>query len=69
MVSACGAIAYTSEEEISREERGGGVVAYAGKKGDVRQDKQGMAEAKALGRAIVKSIKAMQSINKTDLST
>jgi len=69
MVSAGGAIGYTSEEEISREERGGGVVAYAGKKGDVRQDKQGMAEAKALGRAMVKSIKVLQSINKTNLST
>ncbi len=64
MVSAGGAIGYTSEEEISREERGGGVIAYADKKGDARQDMRGMAEARALGRAVVKSIKAMQSIKK-----
>jgi multimeric flavodoxin WrbA len=57
MVSAAGAVAYGREEEIGPDERGGGVIAYGHKKGDVRQDSQGMAEARALGRAIVRTIK------------
>ena len=56
MVSAAGAIAYASEEEIGPEERGGGAIAYAGEKGEVRQDKQGMEEARALGRVVAKTI-------------
>ena len=56
MTSVAGAIAYGSEEEIGSEERGGGAVAYAGKKGEVGQDRRGMAEARALGGAIVKTL-------------
>ena len=57
MVSAAGAIAYGKGEEIGPDERGGGAIAYGHKKGEVRQDSQGMAEARALGRAIVRTIK------------
>ncbi len=64
MTSAGAAIGYTGEEEISREERGGGAIAYAGEKGEVRQDRRGMAEAKMLGRAVVKTIEALQSVKK-----
>lgn len=56
MVSAAGAIAYPAKEEIGPEERGGGAVAYADKKGEVRQDKRGMAEARAVGRAIARTV-------------
>ncbi len=56
MISAGGAIAYASEEEIGPWDRGGGAIAYAGEKGTVREDKLGMAEAKALGRTVVKTI-------------
>lgn len=56
MISAGGAIAYASEEEIGPWDRGGGAIAYAGEKGTVREDERGMAEAKALGRTIVGTI-------------
>jgi hypothetical protein len=32
-------------------------MAYADKKGDVREDRQGMAEARALGRTVAQTIK------------
>ena len=51
-----GAIAFTKEEEIKRSNRMVGAVAYAGEKGEVREDRRGMAEAAALGRNIVKTI-------------
>ncbi|MFC1966345.1 flavodoxin family protein [Chloroflexota bacterium] len=51
-----GAIAFTKEEEIRRSNRMVGAVAYAGEKGEVREDRRGMAEAAALGRNIVKTI-------------
>jgi len=56
MISAAGAIAYGAVEEIGPGDRGGGAVAYAGKRGEVRQDKRGMAEAMTLGRVMVKAI-------------
>ena len=34
----------------------GGAIAYADEKGEVRQDKRGMGEAKGLGKAMVKAI-------------
>lgn len=48
--------ATASGEEIEPGGRGGGAIAYAGKKGDVRQDRRGLNEARALGRAIVETI-------------
>ena len=56
MISVAGAIGYTSQE-ISPEERGGGAIAYAGEKGEVNKDRRGIAEARALGKAIVKTIR------------
>ena len=56
MISAAGAVAYPREEGIGAEERGGGAIAYAGAKGEVRNDQRGMAEARALGRAVVRTI-------------
>ena len=38
MISAGGAIGYGKQESIRPEERGGGAIAYGGKKGEVRQD-------------------------------
>ncbi len=62
MTSAGAAIGYTSDEEISREDRGGGAIAYADKKGEVRQDERGLAEAKMLGSAMVKTIEAVHRV-------
>ena len=59
MISAGGAIGYSDQESISPEARGGGAIAYGGKKGEVRQDRQGMAEAQALGKAMVRAIKTI----------
>ncbi len=59
MLSASSVIISAGEEEIEPG-RGGGVIAYADSKGDVRQDKRGMDEAKALGRTIVKAIGGMK---------
>lgn len=59
MILAGAALGYTEEEKISRTERGGGVIACASEKGDVRQDTWGMAEAKMLGRAMVKTLQAV----------
>lgn len=42
---------------IQRMPSPGGAIAYADKKGDVRKDSEGIAEAKALGRAVVQTIK------------
>ena len=56
MISAAGALAYGSEGEIGAEERGGGAVAYAGQKGEVKQDKRGMTEAKILGSTVAKTV-------------
>ena len=53
-----GAVAFTREEEIKRSDRMGGATAFGGEKGEVRQDGRGMAEAKALGRAMVKTIQS-----------
>ena len=55
-----GALAYKGKEEVSQEERGGGAIAYAGKKGEVRKDTRGMAEARALGITIAKTIKTFR---------
>ncbi len=60
MISPEPAISYTDEEPISLQGRGGGAIAYASGKAEVRQDSQEMAEAAALGRAIVKTIKTTQ---------
>ena len=62
MISAGGAIGYSDQESISPGERGGGAIAYGGKKGEVRQDKQGMAEAQALGKAMVRAIKTLKTL-------
>lgn len=62
MVSVSGALGYLYEEEIGPDERGGGVIAYAMRKGDVRQDTGALAQAKALGKAMVKSIAAIKSM-------
>ncbi len=56
MISAAGAMAYAIREEIGPRERGGGAIAYAGKKGEVRQDEQGMTEARLLGMAVARTI-------------
>ena len=58
MISAAGAVAYGSEGQIRPEERGGGAVAYAEKKGEVRQDNRGMTEARALGTAVAQTIRS-----------
>ncbi|MFC1983377.1 hypothetical protein ACFLV5_06325, partial [Chloroflexota bacterium] len=42
----------------------GGAIAYADKKGEVRQDKRGMSEAKGLGKAMVKAIQIHKQGNK-----
>ena len=60
MTSVAGGIAYKSDEEIGLEERGGGVISYAGEKGEARQDSRALAEAKALGRAMVRTIQRYQ---------
>jgi multimeric flavodoxin WrbA len=57
MISAAGAMAYANREEIGPRGRGGGAIAYAGEKGEVRKDEQGMAEARLLGTVIAKSIR------------
>ncbi|MFC2047240.1 flavodoxin family protein [Chloroflexota bacterium] len=41
---------------IQRMPSPGGAMAYADKKGDVTQDSQGMAEARALGRSVTRAI-------------
>ena len=51
-----GAVTYAGEQAIGTGDRGGGAIAFADKKGDVREDKRGMAEARALGKAIVNTI-------------
>jgi len=62
MTSATRAIAQASGEKTEPEGRGGGAIAYAGGKGDVRQDKRGMSEARALGRTIVETIQGYKEI-------
>ncbi|MFC2040968.1 flavodoxin family protein [Chloroflexota bacterium] len=59
-----GAVAFGKEEEMRRSNRMVGAIAYAGEKGEVREDRRGMAEAAALGRNIVKTI---QSCRKSGL--
>lgn len=63
MVPVGGAIGY---EEIGLGERGGGAIAYADKKGEVKQDDRGMVEARALGKAVVRTIKILQSPQRSD---
>ena len=48
-----------TEEELAKE-RGGGVIAYADKAGEVKKDKQAMAEAQSLGKAIVETLQALK---------
>lgn len=50
-------IGFRTEEELAKE-RGGGVIAYADKRGDVRKDKQAIARAQSLGKAVVETIQA-----------
>ena len=47
-----------TEEELTME-RGGGVIAFADKAGEARKDKQAMAEAQSLGKAIVETIQIL----------
>ena len=47
-----------TEEELARE-RGGGVIAFADKAGEAGKDKQAMAEAQSLGKAIVETIQIL----------
>jgi len=56
MISAAGAMAYARGEEIGAWDRGGGAIAYADEKGEVRQDERGMAEARSLGMAVARTI-------------
>ena len=44
---------------IQRMTLAGGVLGYADKEGDIREDKQGMAEARTAGRAMVRTIKKL----------
>ncbi len=61
MIPASNALALAGEEEMEPEGRGGGAIVYGSKKGDARQDKMGMDEARALGRTVVKAIKGNQN--------
>lgn len=45
-------------EELA-EERGGGVIAYADKRGEVKSNKKAMAEAQALGKAMVETLQVL----------
>ncbi len=56
MVPASNTVFSVEEDERQPEGRGGGVIAYAGERGEVVEDKKGMADAKALGRMIVRAI-------------
>jgi len=46
-------------EELARE-RGGGVIAYADKRGEVSENKKAMAEAQSLGKAMVETIQILR---------
>ena len=54
------AIGPRTEEELARE-RGGGVIAYADKRGEVKKDKPAIARAHSLGKAIVETIQILNS--------
>lgn len=60
MISTTGALTHGAEENILPEQRGGGAIAYAGGKGDVSNDERGIAESRALGEAIVKTVQLYQ---------
>jgi len=62
MVSAAGALGYSQDEEISFDERGGGVLAYTGRNRDIRQNSLAMFQAGALGKAMARSIKAIRNM-------
>jgi multimeric flavodoxin WrbA len=47
-----------TEEELT-EEFGGGVIAYADKQGEVKKDKQALAKARSLGKAIVETLQTL----------
>ena len=47
-----------TEEELATE-RGWGVIAYADKRGEVRNNKRAMAEAHALGKAMVETLQIL----------
>ena len=46
-------------EELARE-RGGGVIAYADKRGEVSENKKAIAEAQSLGKAMVETIQILR---------
>jgi len=48
-----------TEEELAKE-WGGGVIAYADKPGEVKKDKQALAKAQSLGRAMVETIQILK---------
>ena len=45
-------------DELAKE-RGGGVIAYADKRGEVRENRKAMAEAHSLGRAMVETLQIL----------
>jgi len=47
-------------DELARE-RGGGVIAYADKRGEVRGNEKAIGEAESLGKAIVETLRMLQS--------
>jgi len=53
-------IGLRTEEELARE-RGGGVIAYADKKGEIRKDRQAIARAQSLGKSIVEIVQILYS--------
>ena len=57
MITAAGAFGDSGQKGIGSGERGGGAIAYADGRGDVSNDLRGMAEAQALGQAMVMSVK------------
>ena len=54
MIIPTSALIYSETEDIERDEKGGYAIAYAGERGEVRQDLRGMAQARALGNTIAK---------------
>ena len=51
---------------LTRMTLAGGAMGYAAQPGDIRDDKRGMAEAKALGRVVVRLAKRAARIDPTD---
>ena len=56
MIPAEGSRHYIGKEQVAPEGRGVGSIAYADKRGGVREDKRGIEETRALGRNVVRTI-------------